>query len=177
MTPSRILIIEDDPNTLSGLEELLRLEGHAVRGVSDGQTAFDVIRAEPMDVILCDYRLPDADGLHLCCQLKGLQPQLALFIMTAFGSPELADTAHNCGILRVFSKPIDLDELFKTLASVTANRKPNKGDGEDLRVIQSETIKKESSVRGRTLAEQALKGWDSLFLTDLNILHLLSKVN
>lgn len=116
----RVLVVEDDLNTLRGLEVLLRNDGYAVRGVMRGRQAQALVAREHFDVVLCDYKLPDIDGLQVCLALRELRPHLALFLLTAYSSAEITRGAKECGIERIFHKPLDLDELFKALFSVSA---------------------------------------------------------
>jgi CheY-like chemotaxis protein len=83
---NHLLIIEDDPNTLSGLQDLLRQEGYRVHGVTRGRQAIQTILAESIDIVICDYSLPDMDGLQVCRELKRLQPGLKLFLVTAYSA-------------------------------------------------------------------------------------------
>ena len=52
----RLLIVEDDLNTLSGLLDLLSDEGYQVQGVTNGKEALKVVLTGPVDMVLCDYR-------------------------------------------------------------------------------------------------------------------------
>jgi CheY-like chemotaxis protein len=110
-----LLIIEDDPNTLAGLQELLSHEGYWVQGVMRGREAFKVARDEPVDIVLCDYCLPDIDGLQVCRELKRLNPQLVTFLVTAYRNAEVVNAAKQCGIEKIIDKPIVPEELFVML--------------------------------------------------------------
>lgn len=120
-----LLIIEDDPNTLSGLQELLSHEGYWVRGVMRGREAFDVAKAEPIDMVLCDYCLPDIDGLQVCRELKRLNSQVVIFLVTAYRNTEVVNAAKECGIEKIIDKPIVPEELFVML-EVAAKRLSSK---------------------------------------------------
>jgi DNA-binding response OmpR family regulator len=111
----RLLIVEDDRNTLAGLTDLLRQEGYWVHGVTTGRQAVECIAAERFDMALCDYSLPGMDGLRVCQELKRAQPELMLFMITAYNTAELNRAAKECGIIRIFNKPLNLDELFNAL--------------------------------------------------------------
>lgn len=111
----RLLVIEDDSNTLSGLIELLKDEGYEVQGARHGHEALKVIADRPIDMVLCDYSLPDKNGLQVCCELKKLQPGLILFLITAFYNSKLNSTAREYGIAKIFTKPLVLDDLFDVL--------------------------------------------------------------
>lgn len=115
MTLNRLLIIEDDYNTLIGLQELLSYEGYNVSGVSNGHKALDVIATDSIDMVLCDYCLPDMDGVQVCRALKELKPNLIIFMITAFRNTELDNLLQEGIIEMVFNKPIILDELYEIL--------------------------------------------------------------
>jgi two-component system NtrC family response regulator/two-component system response regulator HydG/two-component system response regulator AtoC len=117
---NRLLIIEDDPNTLSGLQELLSDEGYAVQGVTHGYKALEIIAREPIDMVLCDYTLPDIDGLQVCHELKRRYSHLAFFLVTAYRNTEVVNAARRCGVEKIIDKPIVLDELFAILAAAAA---------------------------------------------------------
>ena len=107
--------MEDNPNTLSGLLELLSDEGYEVNGVMHGKEALAVAEKQSIDMVLCDYNLPDVDGIQLCQRLKELNPEAVLFLTTASDSTVLLDSANTCGVSKIFPKPIDLNDLFNTL--------------------------------------------------------------
>jgi len=112
----RLLIVEDDPNTLSGLLELLSDEGYQVQGVMHGSEALELAATEPVDMVICDYNLPDINGLQVCRELKRLQPRSILFLSTAFYNLKIFNAARECGIAKIFTKPVVLDDLFEILS-------------------------------------------------------------
>lgn len=112
----RLLIVEDDPNTLSGLLELLSDEGYKVYGVTHGNEALKVAAKRPFDMVLSDYSLPDINGLQVCRELKRLQPGLMLFLTTAFYDFDIIDKAREYGISKIFTKPIIVDIFLKILS-------------------------------------------------------------
>jgi PleD family two-component response regulator len=65
-----ILIVDDGPENLRILSELLRSEGYLTRPVSDGAMALEAAAAEPPDLILLDIMMPDMDGFEVCRRLK-----------------------------------------------------------------------------------------------------------
>lgn len=117
---SHVLIIEDDPNTLSGLQDLLQQEGYRVNGVTRGQQAIQAILAKSIDIVICDYSLPDMNGLQVCRQLRHLQPQLKLLLVTAHSNHEIVAAARECRVTKIFSKPLDIEELLEKLAVLSS---------------------------------------------------------
>jgi two-component system response regulator HydG len=116
----RLLLIEDDLNTREGLADLLRLDGHWVQAVNNGRAGLKLAGMASFDVLLCDYKLPDMNGLEVCRRSQKLHGHLEFFLLTAYNNAEINRAAKNCGVGKIFYKPLDLDDLFMTLVSTTA---------------------------------------------------------
>ena len=112
---NRLLIIEDDPHTLSGLLEILDDEGYDVQGVGKGQEALKIAETDMVDIVLCDYSLPDFDGIEVCTKLKKLQPGLIFLLVTAYYNKKVFGAAYKNGVTEVFTKPIIIDDLLNKL--------------------------------------------------------------
>ena len=107
-----IVIIEDDAVLRRGLRRAFVKENYRVASFADGSTVFENFRDEKPDLILCDYRLPDTDGVEILKQLRRLDNRLPFFLMTGYYNDELAQTAKEIGANEVFEKPIDLEGLI-----------------------------------------------------------------
>ncbi|MBN1349354.1 response regulator [candidate division KSB1 bacterium] len=118
----RLLVIEDDLNTRSGLIELLQDEGYVVLGARFGFEALKLISTEAIDMVLCDYSLPDLDGLQVCQEVKKHRPEILLFLITGFCNSKMINTAQECGVERIFTKPLMLDDLFQMLLCYSKNQ-------------------------------------------------------
>ena len=112
-----LLIIEDDKNTLSGLTELFRGEGFQVTGTKSGTSGLDAILKYNIDVVLCDYKLPDLDGLVVSRRIKQIDPEIKIFMMTAFYRKNMDDVAQFCGVAKIFQNPVDVSKLISSLVS------------------------------------------------------------
>ncbi len=112
---ARILIVEDDANTLSGLIEILRDEGYDVVGVKTGKEALKILKNDYFDILLTDLRLPDIDGLEIYESTRGFNTNMKTIVMTAFSSVKEAVEAMKKGVYEYLTKPLNLDELFLTL--------------------------------------------------------------
>ncbi|RMG66366.1 MAG: sigma-54-dependent Fis family transcriptional regulator [Calditrichaeota bacterium] len=108
----RILIVEDDINTLNGLAEILEDETYEVVKARSAKEALQELRGSPFNVVLLDYLLPDQDGLELARILLEEQANVKIIMMTAFGSVKNAVHAMKLGIYDYLTKPINLDELL-----------------------------------------------------------------
>jgi len=112
-----LLIIEDDPATLAGLIDLLDSEGYHVQGVMDGCGALKIAASKPLSIVLCDESLPAINGLQICQMMKILHPDIVLFLITDFCSSKLSETVKQFGVEKIFTKPIDVSEMLRTLTS------------------------------------------------------------
>ena len=111
----RILLVEDDKNTLTGLIEILTDEGYEVTGADRGKKAFDLLEREDFDVLLTDFKLPDMTGLELYEKSIRSKDSMKTIIMTAYSSIKDAVESMKKGVYHYLTKPINLDELFIVL--------------------------------------------------------------
>ena len=108
----KILIVEDDPNTLEGLAEILEQERFSVTKAKNGKAALEEIKKSQFNIVLMDYLLPDKDGLEISRMILKRSTEIKIIMMTAFGSVKNAVEAMKLGIYDYLTKPIDLDELL-----------------------------------------------------------------
>lgn len=101
--------------------ELLDQDGYKTRGASNGRQAVRMFREQPDDVVLCDYRLPDMDGLAVCATLQGIHRPVKLIMTTAYCRAELIAKARELGVIKIINKPIALDQLLDTLHTACAS--------------------------------------------------------
>ncbi|MEZ5426223.1 MAG: response regulator [Pyrinomonadaceae bacterium] len=109
----QIIIIEDDPVLRRGLRRIFSGENHRVFDFGDGKTARDQIRRCPPDLILCDYKLPDTNGLEILRWLKKNGKKTPFILITGYFKEEIADQARKNGAGEVLEKPLDLKLLKK----------------------------------------------------------------
>ena len=119
----RILLVEDDRNTLEGLAEILTMEKYEVVKAPDGHSALRELKGSNFNVMLTDLLLPDYDGLELANQAWNEQQELMVVMMTAFGSVKHAVSAMKKGIYDYLTKPIDIDELLIVLSKAIKEQK------------------------------------------------------
>jgi two-component system response regulator AtoC len=112
---ARILVVEDDLNTLSGLVEIIKDEGHEVVGVESGKRALRLLERDQFDIMLTDLRMPDIDGLSLYEKSIRFNTDMKTIVMTAYSSVKEAVDAMKKGVYEYLTKPLNLDELFLTI--------------------------------------------------------------
>jgi two-component system, NtrC family, response regulator AtoC len=115
MTHATILVVDDEDLIRWSLRERLRPEGYTIREAGTGAEAMEIFR-EGVDLVLLDYRLPDTDGLTLLRQMKSLDPDLLVVLLTSFVSVETAVEAMKLGAFHFANKPFNLDEVAAIVA-------------------------------------------------------------
>ena len=79
--------------------------------------------AEPFDVALLDFRLPDSNDLTLLARLRRLSPSTQIVLMTAYGTPEVVQGALDLGVFRVVAKPLDMNDVASLVTHAHAAAK------------------------------------------------------
>ena len=113
-----ILVVDDDRDMLSLLDDLLSGEGYKVVKAKSGAEALAAIAKSRPDLVMIDVLLPDEDGLTLLAQIKREHPELEVIVMTAFGGSSSAIKAMRVGAYDYVTKPFETDDLLATLARV-----------------------------------------------------------
>jgi DNA-binding NtrC family response regulator len=109
----RILVVDDELLIRWSLRETLSDRGYDVEEAVDGRSAVRALTdgAELPDVVLLDYRLPDSDDLNLLSRIISLVPRGRVILMTAFGTPEVAQAALDRGAFKVLHKPFEMQDI------------------------------------------------------------------
>ncbi|MEA3466463.1 MAG: sigma-54 dependent transcriptional regulator [Thermodesulfobacteriota bacterium] len=111
----RLLIIDDEPAMRHLLRTILEEEGYLVEEAADGQLGLDCLGKHHFDLILCDIRMPNLDGMGFIGQALALNPALTIIMMSAYGSLETALKCMKHGAYDYISKPFRPDEIVLTL--------------------------------------------------------------
>jgi len=107
-----VAIIEDDDGVRTALAKHLEQHGYRVHAAATGADGMKNLRADPPDLILLDYRLPDADGLELLEEIRRARPEIPVIMMTGFSNVETAVRAMHLGAYDYVSKPFGLDQMI-----------------------------------------------------------------
>lgn len=109
--PPTVLIVEDEPKMARLLELTLAKEGYSTRAAADAEAGLNLMRQEPVDVVLTDLKLPGMDGLEFLQAVKRTNADIPVVVMTAFGTVETAVEAMKAGASDYVLKPFALDEM------------------------------------------------------------------
>ena len=120
----RVLVVEDETLIRWSIAETLAHEGHSVIEAGDARSAMAALTQpdQPIDVVLLDVRLPDSRDLGLLADVRRLQPESAVVMMTAFGTPEVTKHALEMGAFGVVNKPFDIHGLGSLIQAAHGSR-------------------------------------------------------
>ena len=111
--PSRVLVVDDEALLRWSVAETLGDQGWQVTEAANAQSAMvafpDIAAASGL--VFLDLRLPDSDDLHVLAAMRRLSPNTPVILMTAHGTPDLAEAARALGAFAVIDKPFDMGEL------------------------------------------------------------------
>ena len=112
---TRVLIVDDEPGLRQSLGLLLTDAGYDVATESDGRRALEKALQEPFDLVLCDVRMPELDGLGFLEQYQSGGGTALVIMMSAYGGEEAALAAMKQGAYDYLPKPFRPDEVVLTL--------------------------------------------------------------
>ncbi len=126
MTGSRlgtILVIDDEEIMREILDTLLSREGYDVRVASSGAEGLELARATPFDAAIVDIMMPGLDGIATLDELKRVDEDLAVIIITAYASVESAISAMKNGAFDYITKPFKNDEVLVVIRNAMERRR------------------------------------------------------
>jgi DNA-binding NtrC family response regulator len=119
----RILVVDDEELQREMLGGFLQKEGFSVSLAGSGETALKLCQDEFFEVALIDLKMPGMDGIELLSNLKELNPEIQVIVITAHGSIETAVEAMRRGAFHYVNKPVDLEELKVNVKKALENQK------------------------------------------------------
>jgi len=122
----RILIIDDNVIAARAQGTFLTDQGHAVEIAHNGLKGLDVTRQFHPDVVLCDIGLPGFNGYQVAQQLRKQLQNVYLIAVSGYAEDEIAERVRQAGFDRYMAKPIDLNELERSLQRFAEERNGEK---------------------------------------------------
>jgi len=115
---TRILIIEDDPSILRGLEDALTFQSYQVLTAADGEQGYIKLKTEKPEAVILDLMLPKMDGLELCRRARKDGFTAPILVLTARGAEEDRVKGLDIGADDYVTKPFSLPEIMARMRAL-----------------------------------------------------------
>jgi len=136
---SKVLVVDDEEKVCWAFEQFLEEEGHTPLIASSAQEALEKVMVEKPDLVIMDIRMPgQLDGLEALTEMKKLDPEVYVIIMTAYGNMQTAIEAMQAGAYDYIIKPPDLDQVSVVIQKALRSQKLSR----ELTLLRSEVMGK-----------------------------------
>ena len=147
---SRILVVDDEEVIRSGCKEILEMNDFSVDVAENGVEGFDKIKAESFDIVLTDIMMPEMDGMELLDEIKKLDQDVVVIVITGYATLENAINAGRKGAYDYLPKPFNPDELLAKIERGLHHRQ-HLIEVRELREERDRNLLECSNERARTL--------------------------
>jgi DNA-binding NtrC family response regulator len=120
----RILVVDDEPQSVRTVCDILTLHGWESAGAFSGEEALEALDRGPFQAVLMDIRMPGMSGVETLVAMRERQPGIHVILMTAYSAASLIDEAERQGSLAVLPKPVRFDRLIQILDDAADQRGP-----------------------------------------------------
>src|SRR5271166_1575876 len=118
-----VLIIDDEAAIRESLQTLLELEGYEVETASDGTEGLARLADHPYDLVLLDFAMPERNGIEILQDIRERDSELAIIMITAYGTVENAVNAMQSGATNFIQKPWDNEKLLADVGAAVGRRR------------------------------------------------------
>lgn len=124
------LIIDDDAEVRQLLDSFLSRQNFQVSTAGTGDESLNLLRDTNYSVVLCDYKLPDTNGIDMLDRIKIIQPEAPVIMITGFPDSRIATTTMKKGAYDYVQKPLQADHILKIInsASLSVPHKDNQSN-------------------------------------------------
>lgn len=129
---ANILVLDDEQDACALVKRIADGMKHKAVAFENEDEAIDYAKANPVDLAILDLKLKKMSGLDVLEKLKESNPKIKALLLTGYPTVETAKKAVGLGIFAYLTKPIDVDDLEKGIAS--ALQKGRKGSKEELNI-------------------------------------------
>jgi len=119
LKPSRLLIVDDERDSVDNLRDILTDVGFVVDGTTSPQEAMQWAATRVYDAAVLDLRMPEIDGLRLHRRLRAAQRDVATVLLTAYADDETLRAAEEAGFWSILEKPCDVPRIRELLLALT----------------------------------------------------------
>lgn len=112
----KILLVDDDPNCLDAIDQILRRDGYETIKADEGRPALQLLPNHAIDLAIVDFNLPDMNGLHVLREIKRINKNIPIIIMTSEQSMDVRTSSLEAGAYSFITKPINIP-VFRNIVA------------------------------------------------------------
>jgi DNA-binding NtrC family response regulator len=112
-----LLVIDDDERIRKVIKIQLKDTDYKVFEADDKNTAMELIRDNPIDIVICDIKMKESNGFEILKEIKQLYPELPVIMLTGFIDKKMSDDAKEMGCFDFITKPVRREKLIQTIDS------------------------------------------------------------
>lgn len=115
MSDISVLIIDDEVELAAVIADRLEFRGIKAQTASDGESALEMIKSNPPNIVLLDLMLPGMNGLEVLKKINALELNIPVILLTGYGSKEMTLEGMNLGAFDYIMKPCDFEGLISKI--------------------------------------------------------------
>ncbi|MEK9149390.1 MAG: response regulator, partial [Candidatus Desantisbacteria bacterium] len=150
MAEGNILVIDDELVICEFLSDLLKDREYTVKYALSGRDGLKAFGEDNFDVVMVDLKIPDIDGIKLLGEIKGIDPDSIIIVMTGYPSFETVQSALRLGAYDYLTKPVDINEISFVIKRAVAFRNLARTNKKLMQELGEQNIKLEEKVKERT---------------------------
>ena len=154
MSKARVLVVDDEANLRTSLQQILGDEGYLVDSAASGETCLEQLEKNKYDAVFLDIWLPGMDGLEVLKEIRSRLPGQYVIMISGHGTIETAVTATKLGAFDFIEKPLSLEKVMLVLEHALKQKQLEKENRNLKSFIRRETTMIGSSVPMKALRQQ-----------------------
>ncbi|MFC5648473.1 response regulator [Paenibacillus solisilvae] len=127
-SPYSVLIVDDQSAIRMLMRELFELEQVTVYEAPHGKAAIEMVQHHPIDFILLDLKMPDMDGIEALREIRKVDTEVMVVMITAYGDPDKLEAARQLGVQAFFTKPFDIDHVKNHVMGILNKQETREGE-------------------------------------------------
>jgi len=116
-----VMVIDDERDILTCMDEVLTAEGYRVTGVVSGAEALDLLAEDPPDLVILDLRMPGTNGLEVLQAIRRTHAELPIVVCSALGSYRNDIEILSANVAAFLDKPMDIEKVLETVAALVGD--------------------------------------------------------
>jgi len=118
----RVLVVDDAGEVIVLCVNMLQSLGYAVKGANRPEAALELVGKETFELMIVDYKMPEMNGFEVFTQARGLQPRMAVMLLTGHGTADIVEEATEMGFDAILLKPFTRDQLRAAVEQALSGR-------------------------------------------------------